>query len=120
MGVSRGGLEAKLGDGAVAFLVRDRDAALQLEASHSISEELQHLWRSDGDAFTHSWEDRFVIQEGFTPAVIDAVKGLFAKAGRSAADYQRVCSYSPDAKALGGIVPRADVQQRGRAQAKGS
>jgi 3-hydroxy-3-methylglutaryl CoA synthase len=104
MGVPRGGLEAKLGDGAVAFLVCDRDAAVQLEASHSISEELQDLWRSDGDAFTHTWEDRFVIQEGFSPVVIDAVKGLFAKTGRSAADYQRVCSYSPDDKALGGIL----------------
>lgn len=104
MGAPRGGLEPKLGDGAAAFLVRDRDAALQLEASHSLSEELQDLWRSDGDAFTHSWEDRFVLQEGFTPLMNDGVQGLFEKAGRRASDYARFCLYSPDDKALGSLL----------------
>jgi len=104
MGAPRGGLEPKLGDGAAAFLVRERDAALTLEASHSISEEIQDLWRSDGDAFTHSWEDRFVVQEGFTPLLIEAVKGLFAKCGHGATDFARCALYSPDERGLGGVL----------------
>jgi len=89
-------LEANFGDGAVAFLVGDNDAILTLDASHSIADEIVDVWRKAGDPFVHSWEDRFVVQEGYTPQLVDGVRGLLEKAGADASDFSRVILYAPD------------------------
>jgi 3-hydroxy-3-methylglutaryl CoA synthase/uncharacterized OB-fold protein len=104
MGAPRGALEAKLGDAAAAFLVSDRDPIAEFDAAHAVSDELQDLWRVDGEAFTHSWEDRFIIQEGYQPNLTLAVGALLEKSGREASDFQKVALYAPDARSLGGAV----------------
>ena len=104
MGAPRGALEAKLGDGAAAFLVSDRDAIATLEASHSIADEIQDVWRGDGDRYTHTWEDRFVVTEGYTPSVVEAVKGLYEKSGKASGEFAKACVYAPDARSLGGVT----------------
>ena len=106
MGAPRGPLDAKLGDGAAAFLVSDTDPIAILEATHSIADELQDLWRGDGERFTHSWEDRFVVQEGYLPNVTEVVEGLLAKSQRAPGDFARVALYGPDARALGASAKR--------------
>jgi 3-hydroxy-3-methylglutaryl CoA synthase len=80
-------LEANLGDGAAAFLVGEGDPIATLEASHSVADETLDVWRSAGDPFVHSWEDRFVVQEGYTPNVLEAISGLLDKTGTRASDY---------------------------------
>ena len=104
MGAPRGALESKLGDGAAAFLVSDAHPVATIEASYAVTDELQDLWRTDGEAFTHSWEDRFVVSEGYTPNLVEAVEGLFRKTGRGASDYSRAALYAPDARSLGGVA----------------
>ena len=52
---------------------------------HVVSgDEIVDVWRGDGERFVHSWEDRFVVQEGYTPRMIEAVNGLLEKTGRKA------------------------------------
>ena len=104
MGAPRGALESKLGDGAVAFLVSDSGVIARFEASHAVADELQDQWRVEGEAFTHGWEDRFVIQEGYTPNLVAAVRGLFEKTGHAPADFARAALYAPDARAQGGVA----------------
>ncbi|MCH2170802.1 zinc ribbon domain-containing protein [Myxococcota bacterium] len=98
MGAPRGALETKLGDGAAAFLISDSDPIATLEGSHSVTDEIQDVWRVDGDAYTHTWEDRFVVTEGYAPVVSEAVQGLLDKLNLSPSDVNRAVLYAPDAR----------------------
>ncbi len=109
MGAPKGGLEPKLGDGAAAFLVGDQSPIATLEGSFSVANELQDLWRIEGEPFTHSWEDRFAIQEGYTPNIVEAIQGLLAKTGLGAGDFARAAVFAPDQRSLGGAVRQAGL-----------
>src|SRR5881409_4396893 len=54
----RTAMEANLGDGAAAFLVSAEDVALDLVASHAVTDEIIDVWRTEGDPFVHAWEER--------------------------------------------------------------
>ena len=103
LGAPGSGLERSFGDGAAAFLVGDADAIATFEASFALADELVDVWRGDGDRFVHSWEERFVLQEGYTPNLVEALKGFFAKTGTSASDFARVALYAPDDKSAAGV-----------------
>jgi 3-hydroxy-3-methylglutaryl CoA synthase len=94
----RSALEANLGDGAAAFLVGDAEVAAGVAASHAVSDEIIDVWRTEGDAFVHAWEDRFVVDHGYRQVVREAVQGLFARAGLAAGDFTRAVLYGPDAR----------------------
>ena len=104
MGAPRGALESKLGDGAVAFLVSDSHAIATFEGSHSVANEIQDLWRIQNDPYTHTWEDRFVVTEGYTPVIVEGVLGLFEKLGLAPGDFTKAALYAPDARSLGGAT----------------
>lgn len=91
-------LEANLGDGAAAFLVSDTGAVATLEGSHAIADEIVDVWRSEGDPFVHSWEERFVVQEGYTPRITEAIEGLLERLGAPLADFTKLALYAPDAR----------------------
>ena len=91
-------LEANLGDGAAAFLVAEGDAVATLEGFHAVADEIVDVWRSEGDPFVHSWEDRFVVQEGYTPRTAEAVRGLLERSSRGIGDFAKVALYAPDAR----------------------
>lgn len=101
MGAPGSGLELNFGDGAAAFLVGDGNAVATLDASYAVADEIVDVWRSDGDPFVHTWEDRFVVQEGYTPRSIEAVQGLLEKSGTSLGDYAKVALYAPDKRSHG-------------------
>ena len=115
MGAPGSGLEMNFGDAAVAFLVGDGDAVATLDASHAVSEEMVDVWRTAGDPFVHAWEDRFVVQEGYTPRMVEAVKGLLEAAGVAADAFAKVALYAPDARSHGGVA-RALKLDKGQVQ----
>jgi 3-hydroxy-3-methylglutaryl CoA synthase len=94
----RSAMEASIGDGAAAFLLGADDVAASIEASHSVSDEIIDVWRTDGDRFVQSWEDRFVVDHGYRVNVVEAVKGLLKKAGVEAKAVTRAVLYGPDAR----------------------
>jgi 3-hydroxy-3-methylglutaryl CoA synthase len=104
LGAPGSGLERTGGDGAAAFLLGAADAVATLEAFHGIAEELVDLWRVEGDRFVHSWEERFVLQEGYHPRTVEVVKALLARAGAAPADFAHVALYAPDERAHAGAV----------------
>jgi 3-hydroxy-3-methylglutaryl CoA synthase len=109
MAAPKSGMEANFGDGAAAFLVSDGDPIATLEGAHAVSDEVTDVWRPAGHEFTHSWEDRFVIQESFTPNMHAALAGFFESSGTQIEDYQRVALYAPDARSHAGLAKAAGV-----------
>ena len=94
-------LEANFGDGAVAFLVSGSGAIAALDGQYAVADEIVDVWRSEGDPFVHSWEDRFVVQEGYTPRICEAVSGLLESSSASLDDFTRLALYAPDARSHG-------------------
>lgn len=111
MGAPGSGLERNGGDGAAAFLIGTEDVVAAFDGAHAVSDAIVDLWRVDGDPFVHSWEDRFVLQEGYTPRIVDAVEGLLAKANKQASDYSKICFYAPDARSHGAVARALKVKQ---------
>ena len=110
-GAPGSGLERTGGDGAVAFLVSAGEDAViaSLEASHAVADEIVDVWRTGGDRFVHSWEDRFVLQEGYTPRMTESVEGLLKSSGTTTADYASVLLYGPDARSHATVARRLGV-----------
>lgn len=111
LGAPGSGLERSSGDGAAAFLVADVDVIAELDSAHAISDEIVDLWRGEHDEFVHSWEERFVVQEGYGPRLEEAVSGLLAKNGRRIGDYARVVLYGPDARSHAEVARRLGVKK---------
>ncbi|MEN8182151.1 MAG: zinc ribbon domain-containing protein [Myxococcota bacterium] len=103
-------LERNLGDGAAAFLVGESDAIALLGEHHAVADEIVDVWRSEGDRFVHSWEDRFVIQEGYVPTLVEAVEGLLRRAGSSAGDVTRFALYGPDARSHASVSSKLRLE----------
>jgi hydroxymethylglutaryl-CoA synthase len=99
MAAPRTGLEANLGDGAAAFLIGADEVAVIIDAVHSIADEIVDLWRTEGDPFVHTWEDRFVVDHGYRASVREAARGLLEKMGLAPKDFARLVLYGPDARA---------------------
>lgn len=99
-------LEANLGDGAAAFLVSADDPALAFDGAGAVTDEIVDVWRTREDAFVHSWEDRFVVQEGFLPNLCDAVGGVSERLGVPLQEFARICLYAPDARSHGTAARR--------------
>jgi len=98
LGAPGSALEQSFGDGAAAFLVGAADAIASFEGAFAIADEIVDVWRSEGDPFVHSWEERFVVQEGYTPGITEVVRGLLAKLGAKGGDFTRVALFGPDAR----------------------
>ncbi|HEU4428569.1 MAG TPA: 3-oxoacyl-[acyl-carrier-protein] synthase III C-terminal domain-containing protein [Myxococcota bacterium] len=98
LGAPGSALEQNFGDGAAAFLVGGPDAVAAFEGAFAIADEIVDVWRGEGDPFVHSWEERFVVQEGYTPGITEVVRGLLAKLGAKAGDFTRVALFGPDAR----------------------
>ncbi len=107
----RSGLEASFGDGAAAFLVADGEAIATLEGFAAVADEITDVWRPTGHDFVHSWEDRFVVQESYTPNLVAAIEGLLERTKTGIGDYDRVALYAPDARSHGGVARACGVDR---------
>jgi len=98
MAAPRTGLEANIGDGAAAFLLGADDVVATLERAHTVSDEIIDVWRTEGDPFVHTWEDRFVVDHGYRSSVTEVVRGLLAKAQIAPKDVTKAVLFGPDAR----------------------
>ena len=97
-GAPKGDAERNSGDGAAAFIVSNDAVVAELEGSYSISENMMDVWRSAGDPFLRSWEDRFAIEEGLERILGDAIAGYMERQGIAARDVGRLALYAPDGR----------------------
>ena len=98
LGAPRGDMERSLGDGAAALLLSQGNGVATIEGIHFVSENMLDVWRSQGDTFVRSWEDRFMIEEGFERILLDVVNGFLEKYKLGPKDFARVALYAPDAR----------------------
>ncbi len=97
-GAPKGDAERNSGDGAAAFIVSAEGTIAELEGTYSISENMMDVWRSAGDQFVRSWEDRFAIEEGLERILGEAVAGFMQRQGISARDVDKLVLYAPDGR----------------------
>ena len=97
-GAPKGDAERNSGDGAAAFIVSRDGVIAEYEGSYSISENMMDVWRSAGDQFVRSWEDRFAIEEGLERILGDAIAGFMERQGISARDVGKLALYAPDGR----------------------
>ena len=69
--------ESLMGDGAAAFLIGEDDVLATIEGRYTVLSPLLDIWRKErGDKYMRSWEDRFIIEKGYTAYLKEAVRGL--------------------------------------------
>ena len=103
----RGDMEHNLGDGAAAFLVSQDNVVAELAGNYSITENMMDSWRSTGDSFVRSWEDRFATEEGLERILGDALSGYLEKYGVEIKDVGKVAFYAPDGRRHSQLTRRA-------------
>lgn len=109
LGAGAGLAEQAFGDGAAAFLLGDEGVIASLEGSYSIAADLVDVWRSDVDTFVHTWEERFIRDEGYTKLIPEAASKLMAKYNLSPKDFAKVAFYGPDVRTHRTIARRMGV-----------
>lgn len=112
-GPPRGETERASGDGAAAFVIAADDAdnadnandggassgvIAKAVGSYSITDNMLDAWRSPGDAFVRTWEDRFAAEEGIERIVPAALSGFQAQSGLDWSAVSKVALYAPDAR----------------------
>ncbi len=96
MAPPRSQFEMLFGDAAAAVMIGDKDVAVEIQGYHTMYHEISDVWRADTDDFVRTWEDRFVIEEGFVKAFKQAVGDCMEKHGCKPDDFSKIVSYAPD------------------------
>ena len=109
-GAPKGEAERNSGDGAVAFIISEDAVIAEQAGSYTITENMMDTWRSAGDQFVRSWEDRFAIEEGLERIMGEAVSGFMEKEGVSVKDVAKLALYSPDARRHGQLARHLGFQ----------
>jgi hydroxymethylglutaryl-CoA synthase len=98
MGEGKSQSEQLLGEGAAAIAVGRENVLASIEGSYSLSSELIDSWRLEGDPFTRSWEERFVIAEGYLKTMEQVISGILEKYRLTPKDFSKVVLYGPDSR----------------------
>lgn len=98
LGAPQSEFERVFGDGAAALLIGDSDVAVAIESSYTHSDEFVDIWRTKDDTFVRSWEDRFILTEGYTRNTVEAISAIMKKHDLAPKDFNKVIFYAPDAR----------------------
>lgn len=94
------------GDGAAAVMVGQDDVVAELEATYSVSVDFVDRWRAVYEEFEHSWEDRWIRDEGYEKLIPRAIGGLLKQQGLTPADIARVAFCYPMARPHAAMAKR--------------
>jgi 3-hydroxy-3-methylglutaryl CoA synthase len=95
LGVPGSEFEQVFGDGAAALVVSDNGIA-DIDGTYTHTDEIIDLWRAEGQNFVKSWEDRFVITQGYMANVKEAVGAALKQFNTTPNDYAKVVLYASD------------------------
>jgi hydroxymethylglutaryl-CoA synthase len=117
IGYPRSNSEQTFGDAAAALLISNTGKpAVIVEGIYSISNELYDVWRLDKDTYVQSWEDRFVIEHGYTENMVKAISELLRKKALSIKDITRAVLYAPTSRAQQGLARRLGLDVKAQLQ----
>lgn len=104
LGAAQGMRENALGDGAATLLVGKSGEIAKVVGSSTIYSDLTDVWRAEGDRFVRSWEDRFIIDRGYTEIMAKAVSDVMRKCKFSPKDIAKAALYNPEPRAGQGLA----------------
>jgi hydroxymethylglutaryl-CoA synthase len=117
LGYPRSDYEQNFGDAAAALLVSKKGKPIaSIKASYAISNDMYDVWRLDKDTFVQSWEERFLIEHGFTENMSKAITALMKKQNLTAGDITKAVFYAPNARSQQqlarnlGLDPKTQLQ----------
>ncbi len=101
LGTPNSTFEQISGDGGVALLLGDsKEAAIRIDGFYSHSDVFTDVWRRDNDFFVQSGEDRFIMSEGYTRNVTEAVSETMKRYKLTPADFTKAIFYTPDSRTI--------------------
>ncbi len=106
MGAGKSLFEQLFGDGAVALAVGSSGVIASIEGSYSVYSELLDTWRLEGNPFVQSWEERFVLTEGYVKSMQKVVSGILGKYKLTPKAFAKVILYGPDGRSQAGLAKR--------------
>ena len=98
MGAGRSQFEQLFGDGAVALAIGSTDVIASIEGNYSLFNELLESWRLQGDLFVQSWEERFVVTEGYMRTMQALLSGIMEKYKLAPKEFAKVVFNGPDGR----------------------
>ncbi|MBI2880017.1 MAG: OB-fold domain-containing protein [Candidatus Tectomicrobia bacterium] len=104
--------ELSLADAAGALLLGSDDAALEIEAIHSVNADFLDAWRTDSDAYVRRGDAKFVQEEGYEALGAEAVSGLLQAAGVGREGIDRVLLCVPDARLHHSVARKLGFEDR--------
>ena len=116
MGAGKSQFEQLFGDGAVALAVGDSDVIASVEGNYSLFSELLEAWRLEGSPFVQSWEERFVVTEGYTKTMQTIISGVMGKYKLTPKEFQKVVFYGFDGKSHANLAKRLGFDLRTQVQ----
>ncbi len=116
MGEGRSQFEQLFGDGAVALMVGDSDVIASVEGSYSLFSEILDSWRLEGSPFVRSWEERFVVTEGYMKTMEGVLLGMMDRYHLSLKDFSKVIYSGPDVRSHASLAKRMGFDLKGQVQ----
>jgi 3-hydroxy-3-methylglutaryl CoA synthase len=116
LGLPQSDLEQRLGDAAACISIGDRDPVAEITASYSVFDEFLDFWRMEQDTFVKSWEERFVLSEGYMRVVGKAVSEFLKRSNMLAKDFSKVILCGPDARSQAGIAKSLGFNEKSQVQ----
>ena len=114
LGYPKSDLEQEFGDGAAAALVGAGDGLLAVfEGSYSVANEMMDVWRNPEDRYVKTWENRFIITEGYTKQLVAAIGGLLKKLGLKKEEIAKVIIPSPDSRSYRSVAQKLGFDPKG-------
>jgi hydroxymethylglutaryl-CoA synthase len=102
--------ERLFGDAASAIEVGRDKVIARLIGSHSITDEIQDVWRRADDPFVSGWEERFAVTQGYQRVVRLAVGELFERMGIGPSEISKAIFYAPDQGTLAATAKSLGLQ----------
>jgi 3-hydroxy-3-methylglutaryl CoA synthase len=96
--------EQNFGDGAGALLLGRDNPVATLECSYSVNNEMMDVWRKREDTCVQTWETRFVLEQGYTAVLREAISGVMNKYEIQPDAVSRVIVPAPNSRAHGKLL----------------
>jgi 3-hydroxy-3-methylglutaryl CoA synthase len=116
MGAGKSQFEQLFGDGAVALAIGDSDVIASVEGNYSLFSELLETWRLEGNPFVQSWEERFVVTEGYMKTMQMILSGVMEKYKLTPQEFAKLVVYGPDTKSHANLAKRVGFDLRTQVQ----
>ncbi|BBO80978.1 hypothetical protein DSCO28_15440 [Desulfosarcina ovata subsp. sediminis] len=108
--------ELAVGDGAAAVVLGSGDAIATVEHALSTTSDFLDVWRLPEDRYNQSWEDRFVLDEGYIRLMREAMDTAVKRFDLDLADFTRVVYNAPDARSHGKIAKMLKIDAKTQLQ----